>query len=312
MSEPPDAEVLAEITTQSPGGAAARRTLYHRRGRHWRGRPVSVVVVVAIIGGAIVLVRSHVAPSAASGSWLGGTPVTREAEAGGLYFVMQVTPGPYFLGELLGATLSLTNYSPTSYTWEGPPVAGRCGGAVNLNANGGTAPYYSLPYALVGSHCVPGTTQLSPGATLTLFELVPLTSSGEVTLLPQGDVLQTFVYPDGVQTGNWTPSPLEGHWPSLNIAVSSTTPWDRRITAQAEASQLRIGAPPPALSHLFYIYAAVCISSSGEGAGTFNYWEPVSTTTLHEPECDSQTGPNLRWSYAVSAPGYSIASGQVG
>ena len=44
-----------------------------------------------------------------SGNWVGGIPVTREAQANGLDLVIQVTPGPYFLGELLAANLILFN-----------------------------------------------------------------------------------------------------------------------------------------------------------------------------------------------------------
>jgi hypothetical protein len=142
--------------------------------------------------------------------------------------------------------------------------------------------------------------------------LLPLTSSGAVTLEPQGEILQTYVDPDGVQTNSWIPSPLEGHWPSLHILVATTTPWDRRITVQAEGTQVRIGAPAVALPHLYYMYTAVCRSADGEADGTFSFWEPVFTTTLHEAECDNLTGPNLQWSYAVSAPGYAIAGGQLG
>jgi hypothetical protein len=88
MSDYLDAEVMAESTARPPSGAATRRTLYRRRRRHWRSGLVSVVVVIGIISGALALFQPHVAPSAGPGTWLGGTPVTREAEAGGLYFVM--------------------------------------------------------------------------------------------------------------------------------------------------------------------------------------------------------------------------------
>ena len=191
-------------------------------------------------------------------------------------------------------------------------MAGPCGGAVNLEAIGGTSPHYPLPFAAtVISRCYPGMTALFPGATLTLHELVPLTSSGQVTLEPQWDVLQTSVGPNGEQRGTWIPSPMEGQWPSLIISVASTIPADRRISLRAEGTQVRISAPAVARSHLYYTYAAVCLSASGEGFGTFSFWEPVSTTTLHEPKCDQQTGPNLRWSYAVSSPGFGIVGGQI-
>jgi len=311
MSEPLDNEAMAE--------SAARESLPpSSRQPHLPGGPfhrlkslVSILVVAGIIV-ALALLWTHAPGASGSDNWVGGIPLTREAQANGLDLMMQVTPGPYFLGEMLGANLILSNHSFTPYTWQGSSVAGPCGAAINLEANGETAPFYSLPFAAMASpHCAPGMTTLVPGATLTLHELVPLTSSGEVTLEPQGEVLQTSASPDGEQSNNWIPSPLQGHGPSLSITVIPGIPAARRISLQAEGTLVRISAPPAARHHLFYTYVAACIDSSGEGSGTFSFWEPIFTTTLHEAECDQQTGPNLRWSYAVSSPGYNIVGGQI-
>jgi hypothetical protein len=75
---------------------------------------------------------------------------------------------------------------------------------------------------------------------------------------------------------------------------------------------VQISAPLAARSHLYYTDTIACISDSGEGYGSFIFWKSISTTTVQEPECNPPTDPNVRWSYAVSAPGYAIASGQMG
>jgi hypothetical protein len=50
----------------------------------------------------------------------------------------------------------------------------------------------------------------------------------------------------------------------------------------------------------------------GGTVGTANFaWDPLSTTVVHEPNCGNQLSQTIEWSYAVSAPGYAIASGQV-
>ena len=75
---------------------------------------------------------------------------------------------------------------------------------------------------------------------------------------------------------------------------------------------MQINAPLAALAHLYYIYNVTCNAFQGGTVGTGNYaWQPVFTTVIHEPNCGDYGSQVIEWSYAVSAPGYAIASGQV-
>ncbi len=254
----------------------------------------------------------HLSPATGLDTWVGGTPVTREAEAGGLHIVMQVTPGPYFLGELLAANLSLRNDSLTTYTLAGPSKAGPCGAAVFVSMSGGSGPQYVLPVATSHS-CPPMTSKLAPGDTLTLHEFLPVSNTGDVTLEAGARFLQTVARPDGSQSIMPGRSPLDRRWPSIKIAVAAATPSDRQITLQREGTQVQITAPPAARAHLYYLYTVTCHAFQGGTVGTGNFaWEPIATTIVQEPNCGDYGSQVIQWKYAVSAPGYAIASGHVG
>ncbi len=270
----------------------------------------AVLVIAAIIGISLLLFRSH-QPSA-DGSPVGavGTPVTAHVQAGGLEFSMRITPGPYFLSELFVADLSLTNHTQKTFTLEGSSVAGGCGAALFLDMTGGSAPDYTLPVDDVHS-CPLLQTQLKPGETLTIHQFSALSSSGDIRLTPGANFLHTQVGPDGTRSTTFGTSPLDGHWPSLKIHVASRVPSDRKLSLQQEGTQVQISAPASARSHLYYIYNVTCDAFQGGTVGTGNSaWEPISTTILHQPDCGDYGNQTIRWSYAVSAPGYAIASGQ--
>lgn len=272
---------------------------------------MSILVVAGVSGAAFALLRSRGAPAGTSSNSVVGAPVVREAKAGGLDFVMRVTPGPYFLGELLEADLSLTNHSHAVYTLGGPKEAGPCGGAVMVNLTGGAAPEYRLPVATEHS-CPFITSKLAPGETIILHQFLPISNSGEVTLTSGANFLQATTGPGGIQTTTNGSSPLDGLWPTLKLQVAAATPPNRQITLQREGTQVRITAPAAAQGRLLYLYTVDCVAFQGGTVGTGNFaWEPISTTTVHEPNCGDYGRQVIQWSYAVSSPGYAIASGQV-
>jgi hypothetical protein len=318
MSEPLDAEVIDERTARQSLANASSRTRQHRFRLDWLSSLASLLVVAGLIGGALALFRSPFSsrsPATGPDTWLGGSPVTREAKAGGLDFVMHVTPGPYFLGELLVADLSLRNDSRTSYTLAGPSHAGGCGAAVFLEMTGSgsdTEAQYVLPVA--DSHSCPFlTSTLTPGATLTFHEFLPVSKSGEVTLQSGARFLQTVTDPDGSRSITSAHSPLDGLWPALKVSVAATTPPGRQITVQREGNQVQIHAPLAAQAYLHYLYTVSCHGVQGGTVGTGNYvWESISTDAVHEPDCGDYGSQVIQWSYAVSAPGYAIASGSIG
>jgi hypothetical protein len=287
----------------------------------WLYGPLSILVIAGIIGTALALVRSHVPPDTSalarsqpspplgSDFWVGGTPVTREVQAGGLHFVMQVTPGPYFLGELLAADLVLRNDSHTTYTLTGqssfsPWVDGICGATLFVTMSGGaTVLQYGLPLGEGVPTCPFGDFPLAPGQTLTIHKFMPLTSTGELTLQAGASfVTQTVTMP--------LHTPLDGRWPSLKIAVAAATPSDRQITLQRKAAQVQINAPRAARAHLFYIDAVTCGASHGGTALSGSMvWKPLATAVVQESNCGESSGPTIQWWYMVSAPGYAITSG---
>jgi hypothetical protein len=90
-------------------------------------------------------------------------------------------------------------------------------------------------------------------------------------------------------------------------------PADRHLTLQREGTQVQINAPRTARAHLYYIYTVTCHAFQGGTVGTGTFaWEPLSTTIVQEPNCGDYGRQVIQWSYAVSAPGYAIASGHVG
>jgi hypothetical protein len=287
----------------------------------WLNGLGAVLIVAGIIGVSLSVARSSRSASYGTAIWGGEGPSTRVAQAGGLYFVMTVTPGPYFLGELLQVDLSLANSSRTTYTLGGSSVAGPCGGAVYVNTSGGTGPHYTLPVSQDG-YCPFLPTVFKPGQTLTLHQLLPLPSSGEVTLQSGADFFQSQVGPDGGQEMVPGHSPLDGYWPSLTISVAQVAPVDRRITLQHTGTTVQVSAPLAARTHLYDTYNLGCsnpLNDTQVGSGVFSMsgWGPLSHLLLEEPACGGGDSPTVRWStvqwsYAVSAPGFSIAAGEQG
>jgi hypothetical protein len=73
----------------------------------------------------------------------GGPSAT--ATADGLVYSLQISPGPYFLSELVAAEMTLTNGSQTAYDLRGAPQETICDPALWPEVDGGQAPTYTLP-----------------------------------------------------------------------------------------------------------------------------------------------------------------------
>ncbi len=267
----------------------------HKRLARWLHVFGAVLIVAGGIGVAFSLVRS-----------------------GSLHIEMTLTPGPYFLGELVVADVSLTNSSRTTYT-----LADTCEGAVYVTISGGTGPHFSLPASQQFYSCPFIWTTLKPGQVLTYHHFLPLLSSGEVTLQPRAEFLQTHTGPDGGQeispAGH---SPLDGHWPSLTLSVAPAPLLDRQITLQHTGTTVHVLAPLSARSSLYYVYTLDCSDpindpQAGAAVDSISAWQFLALPVLHEPACGGGEDPNVRWStvrwsYAVSAPGFSITAGEQG
>ena len=282
---------------ETVGGSPGRR----KRAMHLLNTLAAVLVVGLLIGGSIVLF-THRSQSTTAGPV--GTPGTVRVEAGGLEMSLSVTPGPYFLSELVVAEMSLTNHSHTTFR----VLSGLCNPAFKLAQTGGESPHYTLPLhgnpILFGCHAIDS--QLEPGQTITNQQYELLTSSGRVILTAQAQFLKT-------EGGGLThgPSPLDGHWPSLQIQVASHVPSDRLFSLHLKGSQVFVDAPPNL--HLVYRFIESCVGDGygpGIDVGSLT-WDPISTRILNVPGnlvgCPAK---DVRWQYAVSAAGYAIVAGK--
>ena len=230
---------------------------------------------------------------------------------GGLQMSLHLPRGPFFLGELLPVTVSLSNHSAKAVGYLGAPTGDACVPAFQVDLTGGSPPLYTLPAMLHPQCPAPMPRQLGAGQTLTVPLLVPLTASGRVTLTARA----TFV---SVTRGRGTliissgPGPfITGGWPSTTITVAPHAPADRAIHLLHVGpldlpflhvdSQVFVDAPRDAASHLLYQSSATC---TGIGEGTL-YWQPLASTVIREPGC----GSDEKWTMMVSAPGCAIAAG---
>jgi len=274
----------------------------HRRKRavHLLNALAAVLVVGLLIGGSIALFTNRL-PSTTAGPV--GSPVTVYAEAGGLEMSLSITPGPYFLSELILANMSLTNHSHTTFMLRG--IESRCMPALRLYQTGGENPHYTVPLhgELVDFGCFAHASTLEPGQTITNQQYEPLTSSGLVILTAQAQFLKTEG--GGLTRG---PSPLDGHWPSLQVQVASHIPSDRLFSLRLKGSQVFVDAPPNL--HLVYRFIESCVGNGlSPDVGSLT-WDPISTRVLNVPGnlvgCPAK---DVRWQYAVSAAGYAIVGG---
>lgn len=204
-----------------------------------------------------------------------------------------VTPGPYFLSELLAVDVSLTNHTQASLTLDGSakPHSPSCNqDALVAQMSGGSLPFYHLP-SLPGSVCldIGYMTRVTSNQTLTMRHYLPLTKSGTITITMRGQV--SF------------PDILNEHGPSVQIHVAPQVPASRKLAVHEQGAQVSVQVPQAAHVQLFYQYSIYCDNYAGDGS---DIWSPLPGATLSQPNCPT---PHPHWNYIVSAPGYSIVSG---
>lgn len=331
VSTPEDIPVLEVSEFASfPSKPKALADKQHRGRRLIRlvNELVAVLVVIALIGSALLLFW-HRLPSTGDHSRqvptappIGpvGTPVTVHAQAGGLEMTMRITPGPYFLSEMLAADLSLGNHSQTTFLLLGV-TDDPCHSPLKIVMTGGERPYdTNLQSNLAAITCMgfPGSVQLQPNQTISIRQYAALTSSGQVTLTARAVFVKTPVGRYGLTPIITVASPLDKHWPSLQISVSAKTPSDRLISLQKQGALTIVNAPSAARGQLLEMSAGDCSfgprASSHKGS---DYWgDHLSTMTIETPQCgvtdvDGTPIPGkLRWTYVVGAPGYTMVSGR--
>ncbi len=304
-------------------------TRQHRPGRLVQTL-VAALIIAALLGSTILLLRSRVPSPGGNPKHTPSigpleTPVKVQSQAGGLEMTMQITPGPYFLSEMLAADLSLTNHSQTTYllegTWNNLSIPDdHCQLPLKVVMSGGGSPVdtaleHNL-HAAIACYDTPGTTQLLPNQTITIHQYLALTSSGHVTLQAQGTFQTPALGQDGIIHIVSTTGPLDGHWPSLHISVQAEVPAQRLISLRAQHSRVVVDAPVAARGRLLYLFAFDCVGRNSSQHGGGGYWIKLPGTVIEKPQCGFSIMNGtptydtfVRWVYVVGTPGYSIASG---
>jgi len=289
---------LEKIPAQQSGqiGAGSMVRKSSRRGylpRFVNGL-VAVLVVGVIIGAALLLFRPSIHQNAAPPPPTDSTGPTARVQVNGLQATIHlVTPGSYFLSELVSVDVSLTNHTHVPFSLDGSsrPDISCFSSALSVQITGGSAPFYTLPILAIGCLQPLYLTTLVPGQTLTMHYYLPVTKSGEVTIVMGGMI------------GPYPVRPLDGHWPFLRVHVDTQVPANRALSLHNQGAQVIIQAPPAARNHLLYRETITCDQYIGGGPTD---WSPLSTMTLSQPACPTA---HKHWQYIVSAPGYSIVSG---
>lgn len=217
--------------------------------------------------------------------------------------------GPFFLSELLPVDVSLTNHSNASLMLAGAKVPSPCGSALGVALDGGQEPRYILPNSTDHSCPAPGPFAFSPGETLTIHHLLPLTASGRVTLSGVSRFYTTTVNASSERVTTDNSGNFEGRWPSQTITVDSNIPANRTFSLLVEASNVYADVPASLRPYLLYLYNVACKDADGKGGSTVtgNYgWEPYPEKGITEAGCP---GVDKQWTVSVCAPGYAIVSG---
>ena len=303
-----------------------------RRSRVWVQRLETAMIMALLLGTVLLLVWRPWRPSPAVppvGTSV-GTPIPVRAQAGGLEMTMRITPGPYFLREMLVADLSLTNHSQTTYlleeTLRDPGLlSDACQPPITVQISGGSGPSDTVLRNTLTSlaSCSnrpgsEGTMKFKPGQTITAHQVLALTSSGQVTFTARGIFQKVVLGQDGVVQVANAPGPLDGHWPTMRVSVASQAPPARLISLQRQGLQVQVVAPPAIRTQLLIWASTSCIDRFGDGTGGGGSanWVALSGETITPDQCGvtssngTATTDKLKlWVYAVGAPGYAIALG---
>ncbi|HVB26147.1 MAG TPA: hypothetical protein VNG51_29680 [Ktedonobacteraceae bacterium] len=307
-----------QLSSQRTRAVSPRR----QRILHYINTFAAILVIGAIIGAALLLFRHQPPTTGGNPPQAVGTPgvlvgspmvphlasVTAVSTAGGVEASLTIIGGPYFLSELLQVDITLTNHSHTTFLLQGVPASNPCDQAiwVNYTLTGANTAHYSVP-ASGGMSCPFMMSQFKPGQTIVIRQYIPLTDSGNILLSEEARFLVTKSTPNQGKSITDGPSPLDGRWPSLHINVASRVPSNRVITLHRVGSKVFVNAPAAVRSRLLYLYSVGCQDLHDPGNTASGNFSWTSTgTTIGVPGCP---GKNVRWMYAVSAPGYAITTG---
>ena len=270
----------------------------------------AVLVIGAFIGASLLLFTRHQQTGVFQPTVPTGSPNMSSVESDGLTFNMSITPGPYFLKEMLAIDLTIMNHSNMVYN-AGPPFGASCGYDPGVEIDSTGKPDFDIPIATDHSCPAPGfsVTPLEPGQTLTVHRYFALQYTGWVTLTGEVSLYKKQVG-ENQKFPNYQPlDPFHGHRPTILMHVDPNVPVHRTFSYQLESSHVTVVAPPQVLSQLVYLYGISCYDIPNTGytvTGNFG-WYPLSAPSLGVPGCP---GKHVDWWFAFGAPGYAVVVGE--
>jgi hypothetical protein len=356
---PTDSEVskpeLSERVSfpSKPKALADKPPRQDRRLIHLVAMLAAVLVVAVLIGTTLLLFgpwsplqkdRSGAAPPIGPV----GTPVVVKTQAHGLEMTMKITPGPYFLSELIEVDISLTNHTKTTFQGDichlfpklimidgeglrDTSLASAVATTINsaqyigmrifphdMNLAGALTTIYTPTPT---PECLPdqfNLVQLQPTKTITVQHYAALTNSGHVTFAARAAFQRAVPGQNSRVTLVTAANPLDGHWPSLQISVSTQVPSDRMLALHQLTTQAIVDVPLAARSHLLYAFEYSCGlgSIASEFGGEFRVGNRMDnkisqpTITLQRPLCGNSKYKIFSWTYVVGAIGYTTLAGK--
>lgn len=263
----------------------------------------AVLVVGILLSATLFFYQKEIAPEGAQS--LAPQLVATDG-ANGLKLSLSITPGPYFLQELIEANISFTNSTNKTVTLVGRLQPNMCGTAFNVQLSGGEAPHFTLPIPSEAVRCpTMGFTEIASGQTVTVQEYLPLTASGNVTLTMSARILQK-----GQEDGSWQAvNSLQGHFPTAHIHVSSNIPTNRILQTTTTNGTVKVTGPQDALANLLYQDEINCNSSPAPGIGNMwggrFVWSPLKNAEYTPDTCEERYKfKSMQLTYMIGAPGY--------
>lgn len=290
----------------------------HRRIVRFVNGLAAVLVIGVIIGASVLLFTRHSSPTTAisqlpvGGRDTSGLTVVASATADGLTMSLAITPGPYFLSEMLAVKVTLTNNSQKNAYPGSPFAGGACGYYPGVEITYTGNPQFTIPIAF-GHSCPfiperPAT--LKRGQTMGFLGYIPLQQSGQLTLTSPAN-FYTGPASQYIFSGPTSmPDPFGSQGLVARIPVSPTIPADRRIPFKVQGYNAIVEAPLSARGPLLYAYSIGCqdYNNDGGSTGSGNFsWDTLTNATVRRPGCP---GKNLQWSFAFAIPGYAVAVGK--
>lgn len=277
----------------------------------------AVLVIGAIIGASVLLFTRHTSPTNAipslpvGSSDASGLTVVASSTADGLTMSLAITPGPYFLSEMLAVKVTLINNSQKNVYPGLPFSGGSCGYYPGVEITYTGNPQFTIPIAFDHS-CpyIPARPEtLKPGQTISKLGYIPLQQSSQLTLTAPANFYsgpgsqQIFPGPTSV------PNPFGSQGLVARIHVSPAIPANLKIPFKVQGYNAIVEAPSSARGPLLYAYSIGCQDYNNDGGSTWsgNFgWDTLTNATVRRPGCP---GKNLQWSFAFAIPGYAVALG---